>query len=866
MEYSGISREYHQQESHQQPLEFYSASAPGQSDLLVGMSSSEILERREINLREEFAQLQGKEMSSKQGIWVAEQILQTDNKHEAWTGENQTYSNEQETWPDEQQVHNKQWQDDRQAHSDRQGGWLGEHQVHDEQEAWHTGQQVYDEQGVWPDKQQVHDEGALWTGEGQVQSDNQMIWQGQQQAQYDSMQQQQQQQQAQFGSVQQQQQQQKSLDGRGSELVKAELRERLLEALRQSESGRVILEEGMRKEEMGRMNFSMDQFEAFHNNRCDQGNTRSWEERQRMDGRLLLEERREERQRREEHLKAENLRKQEERREMERHKEEERRRAEAERHKVEEERHRKAEERRKAEEKRFKAEEARRRAEEEKRKEEKRKEKEKRQEEERRCKEEEERRIEKERKRRENEEKIASLRKAEEQEGEKIAELLVQLEELKSSRLTRTAKRKEDEEKLKQMRLEHRNNLAKEEEAAAKKRTELEAEIAKQDAQFATKQGEVSLQLKELLKDSNAESISKNLSQGDSTQCHSTPVSHLSSSQKNESPLPFSQFLADNLKDSSQLQKGTTNNHIMEVENNVKSSRSADEKIPQQLPRPNMISPSTSTTSEDKEPKSTKRVIRVKKRVVKKQNDEESPKASLEDKSQVSSSVERSSETQVDENMSASGPVGGAMSVPHPNLSNKIEEIAASLSEFAKAVKEKKQLKSQHFMPTQEMEEADIVATEADFFIDSSGAGDPFVEEEREVSKLMKERALTQGTNQKQVTIPGLDLSTGLSIFNKSKKRTVPKTFPSSSDGTKIVRNEAENDNVPKPAQTPGITGWNNSPSHAHGSFESQPSQWQTNQYQCGGGRGSWYNSRGSGARCSGNPGSDCGNYLESSW
>ena len=173
-----------------------------------------------------------------------------------------------------------------------------------------------------------------------------------------------------------------------------------------------------------------------------------------------------------ERRKERRLREEERRREEENHREEERRKME-ERCKMEE--RSKMEERRKIEERQ--------------REEEKRKAKEKSREEERHREEE----------RLQRDAEIALLLEAQKREAAKIAELVNKLDDLKASRLALQKKRKDDVEDLRKERQKLRERIRKDEEKAAERMREFEAAQEKLDIEFSAKQDKMAEQWKKLL-------------------------------------------------------------------------------------------------------------------------------------------------------------------------------------------------------------------------------------------------------------------------------------------------------------------------------------------------------------------------------
>ena len=607
--------------------------------------------------------------------------------------------------------------------------------------------------------------------------------------------------------------------GKGSNVVEGptsigSFGESLLQALRESDRGRQILEEELRKE-INRMDTGGDASENSSSNVPDQqvrqstwrggDGWRHWQPQGRQREEEWTSRQREEARKQNEEMK---------RKEEARRKDEEQKRTE--RLKVEEQKRKKAEEERKKkieEEKRLKEE--RRKEEERCRLEKERREKE---EEERREKEEEERKQkeEEERRQKEAEEAFTALKEAEKQEAAKIAELFTQLEELKSARLARIDKQKEDNEKLKKMRQEHLECLTKEEEAATKQRAEFEAAIKKKDAEFLAKQDEVSMQWEELLKD--AKEFEEMDMQGDgfrydqdsemqfdhehTSQTEYPQGSHTQYNEDKTKPASYeqSQFISNsnqydqsNTRDSSWYSAKEDSRNASHISNvaltstPVHQTPSVVSKPALQVSKPGMTSPSTSSTSDEKETKSTKRVIRLKKRIVKKAGD-----SIIAQQDDTHGQYEGNKPPEVLSDKEESKPAVGFTGDDEgkdSNLSNRVNQmelIAASLSEFAKSVKEQHLLKagvqepkssetetvgidndatqdSYTEEPTDEQQQFQSAPAEPetgeaeDFYIDATGTGDPFMEEGKEASKYMKEKALKETC----ISIPGLGMTDG---------------------------------------------------------------------------------------------------------
>lgn len=409
---------------------------------------------------------------------------------------------------------------------------------------------------------------------------------------------------------------------------------------------------------------------------------------------------------------------------------------------------RRDEERRREEEKR--REDERRKKEERRKVEQKRKEEEKRKAEEKRKKE--EQHLEEERKQREAE--IASLQVAEKQEAAKIAELLNKLEELKSSRLARKVKWKEEEEEAKKEKAKQMERAIKEEEEEAKRKQEVEETQAKLDAEFAAKQEQVAQQWEKFLKEtgeSNAMEVA---------------LDDKKSADSNKTVKPQEKKLhgtSAQISRSRKIPESTQKKLLSPTPTKVKTAETSSKPVsvvpsrsvlgnagPQSMP----LEESTSGVEDEKGLKGTRKIIKVKKRVkVRKESEEGSARSSGSDKIHG-------------EKMEQSKARVGTNIFKDP-LSSKMDVIAASLSEFAKAAKEKRQNQQAATAV------ADEVA-ETDFFIDASGSGDPFMEEQLEASRRQEEEGLNE--SKKQIHIPGLDFKDDSS--SHSRKRSASQNFP----------------------------------------------------------------------------------------
>lgn len=433
-----------------------------------------------------------------------------------------------------------------------------------------------------------------------------------------------------------------------------------------------------------------------------------------------LARQKEEEARREERRKEDARRREQERRKEEKHRVEERRKKEEKRAAEEK---RKEDERRKAEEKR---------------------------------KEEEKRRIEEERKQMEAE--ITSLREAEKIEAAKISELLNKLEELKSSRIAREVKMKEEEEEVKKEKEKRRERDEKAEEEELKRRQEVEATRVKLDAEFAAKQEQVAQQWEEFLKETKQTEVAQKRKESTRSkkvkpQEKVRASSSLASTSRSKSgELVQPKLLSPTSTKAKKAPSAETPNNPVSVVPSGSPLSSAGPRsiLPVKLGRSQVegtgkevLSHGATYDTGEKGSKGTRKIIKVLKRVkAKKESEEDSADFSSFDVDHGKAPVSLSVSKESIQSLTLS--------------SSKMDEIAASLSEFARTAKEKC-----HSGQDQQASSATIAdddVSDTHFFIDASGSGGQFEEQLKASRQQEEEKVPNKSTSKKQVCIPGLDL------------------------------------------------------------------------------------------------------------
>lgn len=408
------------------------------------------------------------------------------------------------------------------------------------------------------------------------------------------------------------------------------------------------------------------------------------------------------------------------RRDETRRREEERRRDETrhrEERRREEDRHKKEEEKRKAEDKRRKEE---------------------------RLKEEEQK---------EREAKIALLREAEKHEASQIAELLNKLDELKASGLSRQEKRKEEKEEIAKQRVMMKERAEKEEENEDKRMQEIEKSQVKLDMEFAAKQELVAQQWEKFLKETEGCSTTERVKQGKASAnlMKVKPQEKKSRVSAKSSPARTSQSKSTQPKQLSSPSKSErTNKPVSTVPGRSGRSNAASRSLPSKdvkkleagKERQSGTGACRKTSAvgvvDEKGSKVTRKVIKVKKCV----------KVGNVSEGSVNFGAKASPGRWAEHSKAPIGKGFPMEPVQVPALySSKMDEIAASLSQFAKAAKEKSRI--QHTATATTVTDDDDVS-ETDF-IDASESR--FMEEQ-----LLSSRQQNLNGSKRQVSIPGLDL------------------------------------------------------------------------------------------------------------